>query len=312
MSSAPAQATFRLVAIDKHLQLASQTGAVSRRQFFGFGAAAIAAGTALAACGSNDDPAVETAANKWFSDSTVIADGSPQRTIWSLSDDEGNLSDLAPDTVDITVIDPDGRQSVEGLTVAAHRDGVALPYYPVMLPFAVTGVHEIRISSSAGAFVGFVTPTDPASNRLIQPGQAMPSAVTPTLDSAASVSPICTRTPTCPFHDHSLDAVLANGSPLVLIVSTPAFCGTSWMCGPVLENLIDASTTMDNALQVIHTEVYMAPTPELLGDVAPIIDVTGATYEPYMFVIDGDGVVLRRLDHVWDRTELNDALALIV
>ncbi|MFT5530477.1 MAG: hypothetical protein ACI91O_000488 [Candidatus Poriferisodalaceae bacterium] len=291
--------------IDRH-----SSSTLSRRRFFGLGAGAIASGTVLAACSGSKDTPTERAASKFFSDQTVLADGTPQRTIWSLSDDEGNLGDIAPETIDVSVLGPDGNEIHAG-TASAHRDGVALPYYPLMVPFTGTGVHEFKINSSAGAFVGFVTPTAVAANRLIQPGQKMPSVVTPTLDAAAEVDPICTRNPVCPFHDHSLDSVLGNGTPLVVIVSTPAFCGTVWMCGPVLENLIDASAPFVGSANFIHTEVYAAPTPELLGATAPIIDITGAVYEPYMFVIDGDGTVLRRLDHLWDRAELNEALALL-
>jgi hypothetical protein len=42
---------------------------------------------------------------------------------------------------------------------------------------------------------------------------------------------------------------------------------------------------------------------------APIIDTYGLTFEPSLFVADATGTVRTRLDNVYDRTELRDALA---
>jgi hypothetical protein len=278
---------------------------LNRRTFLGLSGTTLAA----AACGgSTASVATETAATRWFSETTVIANAQPQRTIWGLSDEQGNLGDQAPDETGVKVFDSAGTQ-IHSSTAAAHRDGVALPYYPVMVEFPTPGSYEFAFTTSVGAYVGFTTAIAPADNQLILVGDHFPSVVTPTLSNAAGVDPICTRNPVCPFHDHSIDQVLGDGTPIVLIISTPAFCGTTWMCGPVLEILIEHSADLADRAHVIHAEVYSAPRPDDLGALAPILEVTRATYEPFLFTIDGDGEVRHRLDHIWDRAELSSALA---
>tara|TARA_B100000029_G_scaffold167907_1_gene164109 strand:+ start:2316 stop:2432 length:117 start_codon:yes stop_codon:yes gene_type:complete len=37
----------------------------------------------------------------------------------------------------------------------------------------------------------------------------------------------------------------------------------------------------------------------------------GVEYEPFIFLIDEAGIVLRRLDHIWDNAELRELLSLI-
>ncbi len=83
------------------------------------------------------------------------------------------------------------------------------------------------------------------------------------------------------------------------------------MCGPVLENLIDRVGSGTQGLDVVHAEVYAHPSSDDLGPLAPIVEAAGVSYEPFMFLIDEVGVVLRRLDHIWDNAELRDVLSLV-
>ena len=132
--------------------------------------------------------------------------------------------------------------------------------------------------------------------------------VTPTFDNDAGVTDICTRTDTCAFHELSLDEAIAAGRPTILLVSTPAFCGTVFMCGPVLEILIEEIARATPDAEVIHAEVYVDPQPDDLGALLPVVEATGVTYEPFLFLIDANGTVTGRLDHIWDRTELRELL----
>ena len=80
------------------------------------------------------------------------------------------------------------------------------------------------------------------------------------------------------------------------------------MCGPVLEILIEEIDISNKEIDVIHTEVYANPNSAELGELAPIIKATGVIYEPFIFLINSDGKVLKRLDHIWDRRELKELL----
>ncbi len=269
--------------------------------------------------GSVNDNAI--VASRLFDTAALALDGTPQRTVWAFNDGQGYLTDTAPRTVQVTVTeqpetDADGQpvgdpNLVLETEVPLHGDGLALNYYPVEVVFASGRPHDFLFRSELGDVTGVAIAGDGAAD-LIHPGMAFPSLATPTMAAPQGVDPVCTRVPEpCPFHDVSLDEALAAGRPVILNVSTPAFCATQIACGPVLELLIDEAGVLPPDTAVIHAEVYQHPTAQDLLPTAPIIDAVGAWFEPFLFVIDRDGTVLRRLDFLWDRSELDDALALL-
>tara|TARA_Y100001968_G_scaffold320595_1_gene353751 strand:- start:1082 stop:1333 length:252 start_codon:yes stop_codon:yes gene_type:complete len=83
------------------------------------------------------------------------------------------------------------------------------------------------------------------------------------------------------------------------------------MCGPVLENLLSEVGSDHPGCDVIHVEVYSNPQTDDLGSIAPAVQAMGVDYEPFIFLIDEAGSVLRRLDHIWDKAELRELLSLI-
>tara|TARA_B100001142_G_scaffold42972_2_gene38864 strand:+ start:1230 stop:1952 length:723 start_codon:yes stop_codon:yes gene_type:complete len=235
----------------------------------------------------------------------------PQRTVWSFSDEQGNLGGLSPETIEVEILDASLR-TVHQTTASRHSDGVAMPYYPVIVPFQNSEVHEFRFDLGArGMYVGYAVPGTKSASSIVWPGDQFPMVPTPTQSNAGGVTPICTRQPSCPFHEVSLDTSLASPNATVVIVSTPAFCGTKWMCGPVLENLVSEVGKNPPGCDVIHVEVYSNPKPDDLGPIAPAVRAMGVGYEPFIFLIDEAGIVLRRLDHIWDKAELRELLSLI-
>ena len=41
---------------------------------------------------------------------------------------------------------------------------------------------------------------------------------------------------------------------------------------------------------------------------APAVEAANLTYEPVLFITDASGVVVERLDAVWDQTELAEVM----
>jgi hypothetical protein len=285
---------------------------VSRRTFLSLAGGGLAATALLAACGTRSKNQSDLrAASKWFSDQTVISNQGPQRTVWSFSDDDGNLGGLSPESIEVEILDTDF-QSIHTTTARRHSDGVAMPYYPVIVPFQRSGIHEFRFDlGKRGKYVGYTNPGTKSQSPIIWPGDRFPALVTPTSSRPSGVNPICTREPSCPFHEISLNDSISSERATVLIVSTPAFCGTKWMCGPVLENLITQVGSNYSGFDVIHAEVYANPSKDDLGPIAPAVLDMGVNYEPFMFLLDEQGVALRRLDHIWDNVELRELLSLI-
>ncbi len=286
--------------------------AISRRGFLGgFGAAVL-----LGACGADapgdagasaDAPA-DTAYSPllFFAPDIAVADGDDHRLPLGVADARAALTSDAPAEVAVRLgLDGDLGDPV---TVTRHDTGVPIPYYPLVTSFASAGIYDLELTWQGGSAVGVLQALAPGESPLLPVGAALPAVPTPTVADPRGVEPICTRTPdVCPFHRRSLDEALAEGGPVALLVSTPAFCQTA-VCGPVLDLLIDAAAGRED-LTVIHAEVYADPYGENPPiTTAPIMAELGMTFEPSLFVTDADGTLVTRLDNVFDATELAAAL----
>jgi hypothetical protein len=143
-------------------------------------------------------------------------------------------------------------------------------------------------------------------------GGILPPANTPTTQNSFDVDPICTRVPTCPFHEHDLPTVLGTGRPVVVLLASPAYCRTS-ACGPILDLLIEEAAGLPEGVVVIHSEVYKDPkTVDDLNDalLAPLPKDYEMFFEPSLFVTDSSDLIVARGDIVVDRAEMAQMLAL--
>jgi len=105
----------------------------------------------------------------------------------------------------------------------------------------------------------------------------------------------------------SLADALTMGKPVAYYVGTPAFCSTG-SCAPALDALVASSELFGDKIIYVHAEVF---TDDAGIDIAPAVTAIGMTYEPALFLTDASGVVVERLDAVWDSTELNARLTLL-
>jgi hypothetical protein len=59
---------------------------------------------------------------------------------------------------------------------------------------------------------------------------------------------------------------------------------------------------------MVHADVYAD---DAATKVAPAIDSLNITYEPIIYFCDATGVIVDRLDGVWDKAELRERLDLL-
>jgi hypothetical protein len=291
--------------------------AISRRAVLA-GSAAFAL---LAACGkSGDDSANDSVlslepggdqrvliANFAYGGGYLVS-GAPQRLTYLVGVGGAPTTDAPPElTFQLSL---DGSDVGDPVTVAARSDGVPVPYFPVRTTFDRPGLWTATTEIDGTEDTSTFQVSEPADVPLVQPGQPMRPFDTPTVDDHRGVEPICTDVPGCPLHAQTLTAALATGRPTALLVATPAYCQTA-LCGPVLTLLLE-EVAGHPEVQFVHAEVYADAA--AVGDVsrattAPIIDTYGLTFEPSLFVADANGTVQTRLDNVYDRAELREALA---
>lgn len=234
--------------------------------------------------------------------------GAPQRMTFLVGVGGAPTTDAPPELS--FQLSKDGDDVGDPIVVAAHSDGVPVPYFPLRTTFDDAGLWTATTEIDGAPATQTFQVSEPGEVALVQPGAAMKPLDTPTVDDHRGVEPICTDTPECPLHSQTLTAALATGMPVALLVGTPAYCQTG-LCGPVLTLLVEEAPNHPD-IQFVHAEVYKDA--QAVGDVssatlAPIIDTYGLTFEPSLFVADATGKVRTRLDNVYDRAELRDALA---
>lgn len=266
-------------------------------------------GSSAATTGSSPAAGTLNLAPRFDVNEYLVA-GSPQRMVFSVLDNSGVTPKDLPRTVAFSAT-RNGTPVGAPVTVAAHDDGVPIPYFPVPFTFDQAGTYELTAALPGTPSGVPVKVAAAGSLALVGVGQPMKPVDTPTVTDAHGVDPICTRAAgTCALHQVTLRDALATGKPTALLVSTPLYCQIG-ICGPVLDLLLGLRDGYPD-IQFIHAEVYKAPGATkgdpVAGGLAPVMDAYGLLYEPALYLAGADGMVRTRLDNVFDRTEMRAGL----
>jgi hypothetical protein len=242
----------------------------------------------------------------------VVAD-LPQRLPFLIAVADDAPLDHIDGSVEFRVSDDRGKQVGAPISVEPHGEGLPRAYLPLRVRFAEPAIYRVTATYAGQQLTSSVQAFPAEQVKMPGIGSVLPPVVTPTTAAPAGVSPICTREPVCPFHEHELTASLSAARPVVLQISTPRYCQTA-ICGPVLDLLVDEvkkDPTYAKTFDVIHAEVYANP--EAVESIteatpAPIVAAYSMQFEPCVYIADQTGTVVDRLDLIWDRSELRAAL----
>jgi hypothetical protein len=139
-------------------------------------------------------------------------------------------------------------------------------------------------------------------------GAVAPRAASPTLTNPLGVKPICTRQPQCPLHTVSLADVIGSGKLVAAMFATPARC-SSMYCGPVLDEMLGVMARYQDRVTFVHVEIWKG----LRGaDHSPTVDAWGIETEPWLYTIDGAGIIKGRLDGAIGKQEITAQLDALV
>jgi len=292
---------------------------LSRRQVL-LGGSAAAAAVVLGACGddngsgSDEQTSGSTAAREGFA--LVQFFGGPMfvpgevRLPFGVADADGLLTtEATPAELEVEVLDTSGAPVAPAVIVARHAAGLPRPYFPLRATVEAAGIYTARTEiDGIGSELSFQV-HEPSELTVVGPGDPLPPLATPTAADARGVDPLCTSDPACPLHDVTLADAVAEGRPVALLVSTPAFCELA-ICGPVLDVLLAVADQRPD-VRFLHTEVYAHPY-ENQDDFAPIVAELGLHFEPCLLLAGRDGQVVERLDTIFDEAEVSERLALLV
>jgi len=281
--------------------------ALSRRSFLAAGAGALV----LAACGGggsgggaasqSDDAATALAAR--YEDGYFVPGA--QRVAVSLGNKNGLMSDGVPSALDARVLDATGAVVVPSAEAASHAAWTPLPYFPFALSIATPGVYTLSAKVGGRDLTSSFSVVDPSSVKIPKAGDKLPPFDTPTTTDGRGVNPICTHQPPCPLHDVTLTQALQSGKPVAYLIGTPAFCQTG-VCAPILDNLITAHARLGDKVAMVHAEVY---TDNTATTTTPAVQAYNMTFEPCLWITDATGTVVERLEFVFDKGEIDGALA---
>lgn len=153
-------------------------------------------------------------------------------------------------------------------------------------------------------------------------GDPAPASDTPTLaDVGGDVKRISTDDQPVPaFYETSVSDALAARKPFVLVFATPKFCASS-QCGPTLDR-VKPIAAAHPGVTFINVEPYQLQTvdgqlqPVLTGDPsaltpAPATEAWRLLSEPWVFVVDRNGVVTASLMLIFGDEELEAAIAAV-
>jgi hypothetical protein len=258
-----------------------------------------------------------------FSSETVVG---PDRVLIGLLDATGTTPIGTPDyKVSVGFIDLDKNKSTFVIGPAPASFVWAIPDQRAVWYYDAT-------FNAAGNWSAVVTVTPPgksaesseldlpvkASGSAIRVGAMAPSTPTPTSASAGGVLASITTDPSPDprFYQISEDQALAQHKPFVLVFATPAFC-TSRVCGPTLD-VVKAVAKTEPAMTFIQVEPYLMHYAN--GSLQPILDANnnlqanpatstwGIQTEPWVYVVDGNGIVTASYEAVVVPAELTAAI----
>ena len=139
-------------------------------------------------------------------------------------------------------------------------------------------------------------------------GERPPGSRTRTLADEADIRRLTSDPASEPgLYQRSIAEALAAPRPLVVIFSTPAFCH-SRTCGPSLEIVKTVWRDLAGSVDAIHVEVFENPhEPDALRE-APAFREWNLPSEPWIFVIDPEGIVFSRYEGTITEAELRGDL----
>jgi len=258
----------------------------------------------LASCGSDQvEPIAQVASSP-----AGIGLGE-QRVLFALIDPETNEFLASPDReATVTIRDENGSPldsyPMEFIWTVPDVRGLYAAH--VNIPEAATYQATIDADGLATAGpAGFVAHDDPP---LIEPGEEAPASETRTSADFPDLSVISSDPEPDPaMYESSVASAVTSGAPSVIVFATPAFC-TSQACGPLLDQVKTLQPDYPG-VEFVHVEIYedlQVATEDLT--VVPATGEWGLPSEPWVFVVDGSGVVSSAFEGAASDDELTTAI----
>jgi hypothetical protein len=106
------------------------------------------------------------------------------------------------------------------------------------------------------------------------------------------------------LHQTRIADAIAQGKPQVIVFASPKLC-TSRICGPVVDVVRTLLPAYDKRVVFLHQEIWQASSPQTFS---PTVEEWHLRSEPWIFVVDGQGIIRAKFEGLTTRRELEAAL----
>ncbi len=206
------------------------------------------------------------------------------------------------DTRGPRIIDPSEGFGVYGTDVTFDRPG----HWAVVATASINGGDVVATASfevleqSSNPYPGDTAPL--TDNRNLESPGVRPESI----DSRATDGVL----PDPELHSITVADAVARGKPLMVVVSTPTYC-VSRFCGPITDTVQRLASRYGTEMSFIHAEVWNDYEKQALNrEAAAWIygDPDAGASEPWVFLVNEDGIVIDRWDNVSTEEELEEAV----
>ena len=121
-----------------------------------------------------------------------------------------------------------------------------------------------------------------------------------TVADVSDLATICSNAPPCSLHTLSIEQAVQSGRPSLLAFATPGFC-TSLTCAPQLGVVLGLAPRYAGRAEFVHIEIYKEPRDRILADAVTEWQLMS---EPWIFIVDRNGVIRDRYEGIATEDEL--------
>ena len=196
----------------------------------------------------------------------------------------------------------------DGTTHEHRADSDVRGLYVTRLSFAGPGRWGIEIQAQedqgAPAIARF-TVTVLNASQVPSPGSPAPRSRNLIASDVKNLREIDTSSPPDPrLHRVRIADAIAQRKPQLIVFATPQFC-TSRMCGPVVDIVRQLLTRYESRVSFTHQEIWQDFASK---KVFPTIEEWRLKSEPWVFVVDGQGIIRAKFEGLVTVKELESAL----
>lgn len=137
-------------------------------------------------------------------------------------------------------------------------------------------------------------------------GDQVPAIENPTISTSESLQAITShQSPTRELYELTIADALQASTPFIVLFASPAFC-TTRLCGPMTDLIIQMHERFNNRFNFIHIEPWDLDLARTKGQLKWTRSAKqwGLPSEPWLFVINDDGVVATRFEGLVGTDEL--------